>query len=1782
MAKEKQNSIVKPGMLITDCSLVEQPQGSTRFVLNGVNETDEGDVGNVIREESNEQCYQLPANTIPLGEVNIGDNSKLLFLVDSSGNSYITLVDRECNLTTIVTDANQVKKFGFKVTNQIDAVYRLRRGCETVIYWIDPKPRIFILEKPELFQDDLGDWDIDKFNLFKTYSTIPIFDDIEVLDVGGVLPAGSYNFSVQYLDEDLNPTEFMATSEVVHIYHDSINSDYTEVRGSTSLQNEFQDFGLTSKAIKVTLSNLDTNFPFYKIAITESNSGSGIITATKLTAEISTNNPFFTYTGNNFESLITEAEVTVSKDVIEKATSIEQIENILVLSDTEGKDINYCNLQKYASKIGTDMITKEIILNQIVTDNPKHPTVKTDSIGFMPGEIYSLGIVYIFEDNSLSPVYHIPGKNPLVIPNKIYSIGDSVYPMNNITNVSEDTRYVDNNSCDSGNYWGEDIEGSPLTGSLVRHHRFPLRTDVNLPLVKKLTSNVDLTVLKRIRIHAEGSLVVPVLCPEQGEAGYDPDCVDEVILPFQVQVTYEINGITDSFIVEIDPADWGGTSPVDITVDMFSDILISENITIISIAELETTLASTITANVLVTDAPSPQGLTYTVSTVDSANETANDVYTSEIFGLKFSNIIMPDLADTNGNKVIGYYIVKNERTEDEKTILDSGVMTAMIKNKKFVSHGHLMPELEPDTVDTLIKKDVFALINPEFKFNNTKYNSFDIIQQGKFTREEAIHSRTKINDVIDGTSYRSGKHKHGERDRDGWSIQIKTRDNITAFQNSTLLNLPKAKLKEVIYLDALGDKLTTDSNNVAIDIFNVACDNKIGIISLTEEISTPIVNSVPYVYLYRKNANPYSNFRNTPYYKIVENPIYFGPGPSTSIVFGGDSYITPIRYTNSIFYDNRIKKRKAKGGALSFIVGGLLVLAGIAVIIFTGQVGVGGALISGGASLIASGIKKDAWQRAYNSLYKQGLRETIQDLYTDWDGNCSGPTIGGVNIGLYNDGCSGYKKNPQDDEIQWLGDSLNLWYESKVNMSLRIGSTTGIPDFLNPPSLGELGTTVPEYDREYFGIHSVGSGGNGPGDATSTDNSILPTTSLDTHMLNKLTYLDINRKSGRAYIGVALPELYIINPDYVRTNKQKVYNHLALEYDCCSECNEKFPHRVHYSLQSFQEELTDNFRIFLPNNYKDLEGNTGRITDMFRIQNKLYVHTEEALWELPQNFQERVTGEIISFIGTGEYFNIPARKVVDDEDSSAGNLHKWARIKTRYGVVFPCHKEKKIYYFSDRLKAISDIHNSNWFKENMKFKVAENYYNTNGVDYPYHDNPSNPLGIGYLSVYDTKKDRIIISKKDFVIEGLPTEAYTLCAEGDSPIIFTDMQAIIDEKEDEGWTYVGLEDCKMKFIKEETQEVTITTYENITSCEETPINPTCIYLKSVKYAEELSELVEGDEITVEYTNCGGDLIDMGTILVGQRLIIEDCIQIGSVVVGPEYINIEDFEVITDDEFEGCNKLTECTTETISTDQVITTSVVTYDYVEGLPLLEQEDVSIINNSWTMSFSLKADSWVGWHSYLPSFYMYVQEKFYSWKQGLNHIYRHGVKGSYGNFYGQSYPFIVEYVDVDNPLVTKIYDALKIQTEAKTWNPVLEEFRDERYITFNKILAYNTHQISGILNMIVKTDADTYIEDQITNDSTNIIVSRNERDWSINDLRDISINPSVPMFRKDLTNIQTQYYIDKIVNPNRIDYNKNWMELENFRDKFLVVRLIIDTFDTTRLIMNFSIQDSKQSER
>ena len=1930
--------------LSTDTSPQDQPKETYRFALNTIMESQDGDLGFVGNEESNEIYVNLPTyydrdgdTEIPfliIGKCYIGEEQTALFLV-SEDNFYseIGILNKDNTYETFVNTFT----LKFDIKHQIDATFRLRRGCERTVYFTDGlnKPRIFNFDKPQDFQNSGGNWDADKFNLFKTYNKIPKFDSFDIINGGGNTNSGSYNFSIQYLDKDLNPTEWITSSDTIMIYNDNPDAmPYAEVQGSTTVETDYRTFPTTNKSIRLSLSNLDTEYPFYRIAIIVADSGNGIISRVEVTPNISTQSTKYNYTGSGTVTETTVEEINYFNNVIETAGSIEQIENRLVLAETTGKDLNYCKLQKYASKVLSDVITEEITLNvEQSINNPKRGQVNTEKVGYMPGEIYSFGIVYIFEDNTTSPTYHIPGKADDVTPSSMV-----------LDNQLESFQYLEeNNNCGLLDYWGYDSQGNPLKGTNVRHHRFPTRAELNKPLFYKTEDSVSETL-----------------------DGYSLDVFAE---SEDVTSYYDLNelnneaGIRFKIIVTITKGD-GTTEELESNVESVSLLsYIATESTAVSnyITDVLNTTEGEITSIILHEAKPfaeaktddeifddvnnyniitatlegdvTEEGETFNRFTANSTTSTLDynfDIYTteieiddtiykSEIFGIKFSNIEMPSLEDTNGEAIVGYHIVRNERTDAYKTIQDSGIITPIVYSGKFASYSLIGPR------DVSISKDTFNLINPEFLFNKKEFSPTQIVKAGEYTtllaENKKIESYTWQN-VQEGQQDLSNTK---ETDDDGWDLRVIGKYFKPEFKAVDEDFLKKDEIKSITPLNSMAGvelnmKQSDTDEGTKRNLYNAATDNRANIVQGTviKDYYTQYNPNFPYVYLKAELGNKYSTFKTDPYYKENVNPE--SVNNSEIEIFNGDTYISSLTYTNSYFYANKLRKRKQKSGGLNIVLGFLSIVGGAALSLISAPAGI--ALIGFGVSQVATGLEKDKVKKVYEELYKAGLKNAVSDGWTK----------------------QSFAGNPKDDEIQWVSSGImNVFFESAVNFNLRMGNV-GFPDFIDSPQAWDKST-------------------------------------WKNHMENKLTVPDSDRaKSGRAYQGFATAETYEINPDYLRRDREKFYFSLPETYDCCSKCQEDFPHRVAYSTQSFQEEQIDNYRVFLPNNYRDIEGETGKITNLFRIQNNLYIQTEEGLWHLPQSFQERITSDIVSFIGTGEFFAVPPRKITDDNNGmSSGTYHKWATIKCPSGVMFVSEKQGTVWLFDgNQLKPISSQGMTSWFKNNLRSKFEENYYNANGVEYPYKNNPSNPIGTGFISTYDSRNERLLLTKKDSILGNTVADSddYALCYKNNETIVFEDVSQTILDKEattnDAGnpWQYVGMDEstCQLKFesvgittmlteritgfasnsdlhvfydvgsLSDDTckffntlitkwvdnykdeEEWTGALYQYYTGSDSEiktnielkgtlvdsmPLedqerwlyypnfaatqssnkqmvvvgfvdetnglssntdsyhnsvasvgisNPTTAFNNDKKSFKNLLDPTNPERLTsfagliytplnAYYKNGdtissynarlefmkhivasieGEDLTEdiINNLVPNQNLVNKDQWE-GSVTdfkdsllsVAPTNLtntnpytnnlkqygwdyNLESYqsstepdetlvppngdEMTTDDFTEDMNVFISNTTEIITEEIEIET--IEYDYIDGVVSEETP----LENSWTMSYSLKFGTWTSFHSYIPSIYIHTPDRFFSWKVGNNNIWKHNIPNSFQTYYGALAPFIVEYVSLSNPLVTRIWDSLKLYTEAKRFDNNVESNKDERFITFNKLIAYNTRQTTGEINLEVKdtnTDPANYLMQQVSSPNPgSVIIDRNERDWELNDLRDIRVDYNQPIFNETLTARQQDYYIDKVLNISSIDLNKDWTQLESFRDKYLVLRLIFDNFDDVKLILNYSAELEKPSFR
>ena len=97
-----------------------------------------------------------------------------------------------------------------------------------------------------------------------------------------------------------------------------------------------------------------------------------------------------------------------------------------------------------------------------------------------------------------------------------------------------------------------------------------------------------------------------------------------------------------------------------------------------------------------------------------------------------------------------------------------------------------------------------------------------------------------------------------------------------------------------------------------------------------------------------------------------------------------------------------------------------------------------------------------------------------------------------------------------------------------------------------------------------------------------------------------------------------------------------------------------------------------------------------------------------------------------------------------------------------------------------------------------------------------------------------------------------------------------------------------------------------------------------------------------------------------------------------------------------------------------------------------------------------------------------------------------------------------------------------------------------------------------------------------------SNQIYVDKNEEDWNLNDIRDIRVDYTEPIWIKDKEVLDPIPFVDKVLNTDSLDFNKDWTQLESFRDKYLVIRLIFDTFDDVNIFLNYSDLNETLSSR
>jgi hypothetical protein len=530
-------------------------------------------------------------------------------------------------------------------------------------------------------------------------------------------------------------------------------------------------------------------------------------------------------------------------------------------------------------------------------------------------------------------------------------------------------------------------------------------------------------------------------------------------------------------------------------------------------------------------------------------------------------------------------------------------------------------------------------------------------------------------------------------------------------------------------------------------------------------------------------------------------------------------------------------------------------------------------------------------------------------------------------------------------------------------------------------------------------------------------------------------------KASGRSFQEIA----YLYNKDFSKLNIENVYISLPHTFNFCSECINKNKNRIYYSESSNVEELTDFYRIFLVNNYKDIPAETGEIVDITDFNNAIIIDTEEARYLQRYGQQQLQTDESTISIGTGGFFSLKEDKISNSEIGFYGNQSRFANNKSEYGLFTVDARFGKVFLSSDfNPKTISSIGLNTWFRNNLplQFKaqveqlIIDGNLNTRFNTFDY-DTPQNVLfPIGLISAIDTKFNRIILTKHDWLL--------------------TDND------------------------------------------------------------EELNGFNLFKANQLQYIG-GRWILGFDTIIPRNR----------------------------PDLFE-------------------------------------------NKSWTISYSLKDQCWASFHSYMPNFMFGNKLEFFSYTMenltnniSTDKLVKHNKFNHFQTFNNEHYPHILEIVTPARSPMPVIYDHLQFNTVASQFDTVKKEYVDKRFITFDKAYFYNSHQNSGMLNLVTKKKSEFFTR-QFRNISGEAIIDVNEKTYSINGFKDLISDNNVSMFSTHWDDVQNQYYIDKVINTSSINLQKNWYEREVFRDRYLISRLFFSIFVNTKLTTNLSMFKTSQTIR
>lgn len=477
-----------------------QPEGTYRVAVNMILESEDGNIGTIVSERGTSLAATI--NLPIIGFCDIDEQTTIIFSADDT-DSEIGIFNPKTNLYTVIVNSVSLN---FRRSHPIECVYRVINGCDRVLYFTDNlnPHRSLNIDRLDLYGSP---FDALKTNTTRD-ATFPLISPT-VLNSGGSLSVGAKQFAIRYLDAFRVPTRWSPITNHLNIYYPSVSTAYESIYGSFASNDVLTDTVVpkSSKAIQLFFFGLDTNFPFYQVAILESSSGTGVVSHIYQMPEVPVPGSTDTYilSDTSIGTQISLDDIIIDNFPVEKVLTQTQTENKLYIANTTNEEYNWGAFQQAANSITVTWVKNQIaVFDQNKLGDALSPYTPFSTRTFKGDEVYSIGIRYLIKGKYFSPAMHIPGR--VSIASDLVNItagletnhlpGAGPFPtwlvQNTATEGTPNTmayyeatqNYPDTTTCDNTRVYP--------TGK-IRHHKMPDRKLV--PIYEVVGGDVVLNVL---------------------------------------------------------------------------------------------------------------------------------------------------------------------------------------------------------------------------------------------------------------------------------------------------------------------------------------------------------------------------------------------------------------------------------------------------------------------------------------------------------------------------------------------------------------------------------------------------------------------------------------------------------------------------------------------------------------------------------------------------------------------------------------------------------------------------------------------------------------------------------------------------------------------------------------------------------------------------------------------------------------------------------------------------------------------------------------------------------------------------------------------------------------------------------------------------------------------------------------------------------------------------------------------------------------------------------------